>query len=324
MLIYLPYVYFSMDGIKIADNLTLEDVELPYRLYQKSKEKGIWDPVDIDLKQDKEGWKTFTEAEREQFLRLSSGFYDGEEVVTRSIAPWFQAINKLEDPVFDPVQESMFLTTHAFEEAKHMEFFSRYHEEIFGRHDTDTFRVSRDRVFNIDRHYQIAGELRKNLDQDQQTLIHKFGQSLLWYTGIQETLLASTGLNGFTQMIENKSEQLGYEVLPGFREGLKYIASDEGRHRRNGHWLAKRLAEMDDNIVVDVYQPMLRDYVDHELLANKGSYDEELNPLDVNPERYVTIAKGRLQELIDRLGPQGFEEFSDVDAILRRRQELVD
>ena len=72
----------------------LDKNSFAYKLYQKAKKFGIWNPEDIDLKKDHTDWNNLNEIEK------------------------------------DELEEEMFLTTFLFEEAKHTEFFSRFLDEV--------------------------------------------------------------------------------------------------------------------------------------------------------------------------------------------------
>ena len=50
----------------------------PMRLFEKAKRFGIWNPSDIDLRQDVEDWARLTDAEKDVVLRLTSLFQAGE------------------------------------------------------------------------------------------------------------------------------------------------------------------------------------------------------------------------------------------------------
>ena len=62
-----------------------------YALWRKAK-RLAWDPVDIDLTTDRAQWlrirqEHVADRQAEQVLRLCSLFYQGEESVTRTLAP---------------------------------------------------------------------------------------------------------------------------------------------------------------------------------------------------------------------------------------------
>ncbi|GMA51434.1 hypothetical protein GCM10025857_27910 [Alicyclobacillus contaminans] len=73
-----------------------EDI-LPYRLYQKAKRFGIWDPKDIDLSRDVADWQELTDPQREGTLRLLAQFQAGEEAVTLDLLPLVMVIAREEN-----------------------------------------------------------------------------------------------------------------------------------------------------------------------------------------------------------------------------------
>src|SRR5690625_382279 len=91
----------------------------PYKLFQKSKRLGVWNPSDIDFTQDVKDWKKMTEDEKEFILILLSQFQGGEEAVTSDLLPLIMAV--ADD---GRIEEELFLTAFLFEEAKSEEHTS--------------------------------------------------------------------------------------------------------------------------------------------------------------------------------------------------------
>src|SRR5690625_7648768 len=93
-----------------------------FRLYQKAKRNGKWDPDDIDFSQDKVDFENMSEDEKITALSLVSSFAAGEEAVTVDILPLVSAIahhGRLED--------TMFLKNLMFDEATHTDVHSGWH-----------------------------------------------------------------------------------------------------------------------------------------------------------------------------------------------------
>lgn len=102
-----------------------------FDLYRKAKQLH-WDPAAIDLRADRAQWQDIrrdyaAEQFPEQILRLTSLFYEGEESVTKTLAPFCSAVSRLGLGI----DKELFLTTQLYEEAKHFEFFARYFAEVF-------------------------------------------------------------------------------------------------------------------------------------------------------------------------------------------------
>src|SRR5688500_7560415 len=89
----------------------------PWRLREKAK-KRVWDPSDIDFSKDAKDWKVFTDEQRIRVAGSARGFMVGEEAVTIDILPLVRAIS-----AEGRLEETIFLTSFALEEAKHVDFF---------------------------------------------------------------------------------------------------------------------------------------------------------------------------------------------------------
>src|SRR5512137_2505410 len=100
---------------------------LPMIDYHKAKDL-MWDPRHIECEQDRQDWATMSGEEGDLILRVGSLFLAGEEAVTHDLAPLLVAIRR----EGGHTEDEFFLTTQLFEEAKHMEFFDRWFDEVVG------------------------------------------------------------------------------------------------------------------------------------------------------------------------------------------------
>ncbi|MEL4029893.1 MULTISPECIES: R2-like ligand-binding oxidase [Bacillaceae] len=96
-----------------------------YKLWEKAKKNGKWDPAEIDFTQDKIDYENMTDDERITILPLVASFAGGEEAVTLDILPMVQLMARQ-----GRLEDTMFLSTFMFDEAKHTELFSRWQKEI--------------------------------------------------------------------------------------------------------------------------------------------------------------------------------------------------
>ncbi|APX95737.1 ribonucleotide-diphosphate reductase subunit beta [Natronorubrum daqingense] len=294
--------------------------EKSYELYRKGKQEGTWDPDHYDLEDDKEDWEQFSEAEQNRFLATCAGFYDGEEDVTRTLAPYMMALDALDNDEmpFDTVQEEMYLAQQVYEEAKHTDLFSRYFEEVFGTQNTDPYREGgyQEHGYSTDNLYDTADELLAAINSgDQQELVYSLGEAYLNYMGIVEAQLARSGYLSFDQMIDLKAKEMGRDiVLESFQESIGKVRQDETRHIENGRWVMKQLAIAEPDIVQDVYEPRIEEYVENRLLADV--------PMEMPFEGYDQAKIGKqttqyLQDTIDYIGRERFEEYSDVRQVVQ-------
>lgn len=292
--------------------------ERSFELYRKGKVEGTWDPDDYDLTQDVEDWEAFSETERRVFLATASGFYEGEEDVTRTLAPYMVALDALDDGTvsFDAVQEEIYLSQQVYEEAKHTDFFSRYYEEVIGTQDTDQFLMREGDQYETDDLYEQGEELLAAVQLgDQRKLVHTLGMAYMNYMGILEGQRARAGYMVFDQMCESKAEDLGREeVLSGFQAGLGKVRQDETRHIENGRWVLQQLAEADPDVVTEVYEPRLIQYIRANILSGPTFEEMPFSAYDEEAIGRKTIQ--HLQDTIDYIGAEKFDRLADARAAI--------
>jgi ribonucleoside-diphosphate reductase beta chain len=201
----------------------LED-SLPYRLYQKAKKFGVWNPTDIDFTQDAKDWKKMNAEQQEAILRLIAMFQAGEEAVTLDLLPLIMTVAKE-----GRLEEEMFLTTFLFEEAKHTEFFRLVLNAIGEKGDLSHFHSpTYKKIF-----YEILPASMERLVTDQSP--EAIAEASTVYNMFVEGVLAETGYYSFY----NSLEDLGY--MPGLLKGIGHLKRDESRHIGYGTFLLQRL-----------------------------------------------------------------------------------
>ncbi|MBY0096800.1 R2-like ligand-binding oxidase [Mesobacillus maritimus] len=202
----------------------LQEDSFPFRLFQKAKRHGIWNPSDIDFSQDAKDWQTLTREQQQDILRLISQFQAGEEAVTLDLLPLIMTIAKQ-----GRLEEEMFLTTFLYEEAKHTEFFRLVLNAIGEKGDlahfhSDTYQ----KIF-----YEILPETMARLEHDQSP--EAIAEAATVYNMFVEGVMAETGYYSFYQSLE----ELG--LMPGLLQGVENLKRDESRHIAYGTFLLQRL-----------------------------------------------------------------------------------
>jgi len=183
-------------------------------------ERGNWQATAIDLTQDAIDWREkLTEEQRVSALWLYTLFFHGEDSVADNLSPYVDAAPREE--------QKYFLTTQQVDEARHAVFFHRFMHEVVGVGEgasiASTLRATvpeltwgHRQVFSrLDR---MAAELRADPSPDQ------LARAVTLYHLVVEASLAQPGQH----MIEESLER--YDVLPGFRAGMRNVALDEQRH----------------------------------------------------------------------------------------------
>lgn len=270
----------------------LDQSSFPMRLFQKAKKFGTWDPADLDFSQDRKDWLNFSADEQEILLQLTAVFLGGEESVTMDLLPLMMTMAKegrLEDEIF--------LTSFLWEEAKHVEAFCRWIEEV----PQDTSDLSR--FYTPSYHKLFFDELPKamgRLTTDQSPVAQALAS--VTYNMIVEGTLAETGYHAYLTVLEE------HDLMPGMRQIVAHLNRDESRHIAYGVYLLSRLvAEHGDEV-----WEAIEEHMGNMLVVALGVVEEALGRYEVLPfglhvdtftdyamsqfqKRFMRIAKARTQ-----------------------------
>jgi len=203
----------------------LDHSALPMTLWRKAKKLGIWDPLDIDLQQDRADWQRLDPLEREVLLHLTSLFAAGEESVTVDLLPLIATI-----AAEGRLEEEMYLTSFLWEEAKHVEAFRRFLDEV-AQEGSELAR------FHSSSYQALFGDA---LPEALQRLRHDpsptaQAEASVTYNMIVEGVLAETGYHAYHAMLERNG------ILPGMQQIIALLKRDESRHIAYGVFLLSRL-----------------------------------------------------------------------------------
>lgn len=210
---------------------------LPWRLWDKGK-RLHWDPADLDFTQDAKDWENLPMQQRLMLAGLANGFMVGEEGVTLDIMPLVFAIADE-----GRAEETLFLTQFAYEEAKHVDFFSRWFKAI-GADPLEMRELSRrnaaERGVRLPDAEQPNGLFESILPRVMRRVLtdrspEAFLDCSVTYNQFIEGCLAIAGYRMWKQMFDS------FGVMPGLREGLGHVQADERRHIAYGTYLCRRL-----------------------------------------------------------------------------------
>jgi ribonucleoside-diphosphate reductase beta chain len=196
-------------------------------------ERQQWATQDLDFTQDRIDWhERFSKEERFTRMYGLSAFFIGEQRVTDELGPIMRAA---------PTEEMrIFLSTQIADEARHVQFFNRFYDEVGVLEGADDLAERLARVqSNLNPEFaELFDEmLKQRVDrlaaepEDTVTLV----EAITLYHMVIEGVLALTGQH----FIIGYNEREG--TLPGFVEGFGKVARDEHRHVAFG---AKFLTEM--------------------------------------------------------------------------------
>ena len=264
------------EGYATVSGKGLDWDSVPMRLFQKAKKLGTWDPQAIDFSRDRPDWESFTDVERDFLLRTLSLFQAGEEGVTSDLLPLIMAVADE-----GRLEEEMFLTSFLWEEAKHVEFFRRWLDDVARAKDdlAHYMTPSYKHLFLVELP-QALNALKTDRSTEAQI------RASVTYNMIIEGVLAETGYHGFRLSLEANHK------LPGLLEGIRLLARDESRHIRYGVFLIDRLI----NASPDGWEVMNQRM--NELLGPALSvvsefwefYDDNNGPFGQKMETYIEFA----------------------------------
>lgn len=205
----------------------LDFESFPMRLFQKAKQLGIWDPGAIDFTQDRRDWLALEDEQREIILHLTSMFLGGEEAVTLDLLPLIRVVAEE-----GRVEEEMYLTSFLWEEAKHVEAFRLFLDDVA----CEAGDLSRFHGENYRQLFEVElPQALQRLREDSSPVAQ--AEASVTYNLIVEGVLAETGYNAYFQVLEEA------QIMPGMRQVVGKLKQDESRHLAYGVYLLSRLVD---------------------------------------------------------------------------------
>ncbi len=218
--------------------IQLNDPQTLYRRWEDSQ----WSPFEIDLSRDKEQWAELGDAERELVHWALSSLMVAEERITTKFSGLVGA--------YGSEEEATFLSTQQVDEARHMQFYARFQDEVIDSPAEIAAHVERARR-------EVSPAFRKIFDgalvEAHEALVESPGdleakvRFVVVYHLILESTLGLTSFRFITQYLEREG------LLPGFVEGYSKIHHDETRHIGYGVWFLRESVRDSD-----VAEPVIR------------------------------------------------------------------
>lgn len=276
----------------------------PMRLWRKSKRFGIWDPAGIDFSVDAEQWPKLSDLEREVLLHLTSLFQAGEESVTLDLLPLMQVVAEE-----GRLEEEMYLTSFLFEEAKHVEAFRRFLDEVasttgligdLSRFEGPCYR----QIF----HEDLPRALRR-LRTDASPVAQ--AEASVTYNMIVEGVLAETGYHAYYEILVRN------ELMPGMQKVVSHLKNDESRHLAYGVYLLSRLVAEHGDEVWNAIEARMSTLLPPAIgIINElfGTYPDL--PFGLEPDNFVTFAMRQFQsrfQRIERAREQTLAQVLEID-----------
>jgi ribonucleoside-diphosphate reductase beta chain len=208
----------------VEHDIQLNDPQTLYRHWEDSQ----WSPFAIDLSTDRAQWCQMEGEDRELIFFVLSSLMVAEERITTKFSGLVGA--------YGSEEEATFLSTQQVDEARHMQFYARFQDEVVAAPDAIAAHVERARGQVSDAFRQIfdvelvrAHEL---LVKEPASVDAKIRFVTLYHIILEATL----GLTSFKFTTDHLSREA---LLPGFVEGYSRIHHDETRHIAYGVWFLR-------------------------------------------------------------------------------------
>lgn len=265
----------------------LDRESFPMKLWEKAKKYGTWNPNDIDFSQDKLDWQKFDDVEKDALITTLAQFQAGEEAVTLDLLPLIMVVAKE-----GRLEEEMFLTSFLWEEAKHVDGFNRFLNEVVQGEmgDLEQYIPPSYKVIFYDILPNALGQLTT-----EPTAVNMAIASVT-YNMIIEGTLAETGYYVFHKVLEENN------MMPGMLAFTAKLKQDESRHIAYGLYLLSRLiAENGDEVweAINTQMNKLLPLVMNTITETYAKYD--VIPFGIDPAVFTAYAMGQFQKRFARL-----------------------
>jgi ribonucleoside-diphosphate reductase beta chain len=208
--------------LSTADNdIQLNDPQTLYRRWEASQ----WSPFTIDLSGDERQWSDMSGDDRDLIFFVRSSLMVAEERITTKFSGLVGA--------YGSEEEATFLATQQVDEARHMQFYARYQDEVVAAPDLIGAHVERAREGVSDAFRHIFDE---ELVQAHESLVAKPASlsAKVRFVALYHLILEGTlGLTTFKFTTDYLSSE---GLLPGFVDGYSKVHHDETRHIGYGVW----------------------------------------------------------------------------------------
>jgi len=223
--------------------IQLNDPQTLYRRWEDSQ----WSPFTIDLDRDKEQWAQMSGEDRDLIFFVLSSLMVAEERITTKFSGLVGA--------YGSEEEATFLSTQQVDEARHMQFYARFQDEVVAAPGLIAAHVERARANVSDAFRHIFDvELvaaHERLLAEPASLAAKVRFVTIYHLILEGTL----GLTTF----KFTTDYLAAEgLLPGFVDGYSKIHHDETRHIGYGVWFLRETVKTDGD-AGDAVRQSLRD-----------------------------------------------------------------
>jgi ribonucleoside-diphosphate reductase beta chain len=269
----------------MADDIQLNDPQTLYRRWEESQ----WSPFEVDLSVDVAQWAGLEDQQRALIFFVLSSLMVAEERITTKFSGLVGAHGSEE--------EATFLATQQVDEARHMQFYARFQDEVAADPDRIAAHVhrARDQLSDAFRHiFDIAlVQAHRRLVAAPSDLEAKVRFVTLYHLVLEGAL----GLTSFKFVTDYLNRE---GLLPGFVDGYSRIHHDETRHIGYGVWWLRK-AVGDHASVAETVTSTLRELLPSVAEALKPPGDGQ-SALDVEEDTLRSFALDGLTRRLRVIG----------------------
>ena len=303
--------------MSIATNRTLSTTSVrglrhdlpPMRLWQKAKRLGIWNPSDIDFTQDKLDWQGLKANEQDYLLRLCSQFLAGEESVTLDLLPLIMTVAEE-----GRIEEEMYLTSFLWEEAKHVEGFRRFLDEVAQEHgDLTRFgNTAYDKIF-----YEELPNSMNRLRTD--TSVEAQIRASTTYNMIIEGVMAETGYYSFHKVLTRSN------LMPGMQQFIANLKRDESRHIAFAIYFLSRLVAEHGDVAWNALEARMHELLPLVIETNNLFNEAYANgiPFDLDVNEFNEYSTTQFQKRFERIQKSRNQSLEEINTIANSLDEVL-
>ena len=270
-------------------DVQLNDPQTLYRRWEDSQ----WNPFAIDLERDREQWPAIGEDDRGLVYWALCSLMVAEERITTKFSGLVGAHGSEE--------EATFLSTQQVDEARHMQFYARFRDEVIAAPEAIAAHVAKARE-------QVSPAFEAIFDgalvAAHERLVANPGDAAakVRFVTIYHLILESTlGLTSF-RFITRRLERDG--LLPGFVDGYSKIHHDETRHIGYGVWFLRESVRGGDGAAEAIREALaeLLPLVEDSLSPPGAGADTDWEALGTTAEEVRSFALDGLNRRLGIIG----------------------
>jgi ribonucleoside-diphosphate reductase beta chain len=207
-----------------AAEIQLNDPQTLYRRWEESQ----WSPFELDLSTDRRQWPELAQDERGLIHFGLASLMVAEERITTKFSGLLGA--------YGTEEEATFLATQQVDEARHMQFYARFQDEVVATPADVASHVERARSEVSDAFRQIFDVALVDAHEQLLAAPNELAAKLRFITIYHLILESTLGLTSFKFITDYLNQN---KLLPGFVAGYTKIHHDETRHIGYGVWFLR-------------------------------------------------------------------------------------